>query len=135
VGLFTAKRPKSSAVAVELGFALARSSEHKAAGRLAEALRHVEEARVAIFGDDVAALRAADASAVVEQLETREKIGGWVALLAEEADLAQRRGETTEARRLYERALAIQERHVDLAEKGREAIQLSIRALRAKLEG
>jgi predicted RNA polymerase sigma factor len=135
VGLFTPKRPKSSTAAVELGFALARSSEHKAVGRLGEALRHVEEARVAIFGDDVSRLRDAEASAVVEQLDTREKIGGWVALLAEEADLAFRRGEPTESRRLYERALAIQERHVDHAASGHEAIQLSIRALRAKLQG
>jgi predicted RNA polymerase sigma factor len=135
VGLFTPKRPKSSTTAVELGFALARSSEHKAAGRLAEALRHVEEAREAIFGDDVPQLRDAEPSAVVTQLDTRELIGGWVTLLAEEADLALRRGKSAESRRLYQRALTIQELHVEHAASGREAIQLSIRALRAKLQG
>lgn len=135
MGLFKPKRPKSSTAAVELGFALARSSEHKAAGRLAEALRHVEEAREAIFGEAVTRLRDSEPTEVVVALDTREKVGGWVALLAEEADLASRRGEPTESRRLYERALAIQERHVEHAASGHEAIQLSIRALRVKLQG
>ena len=101
-------RKKSSTVAVEVGFALARASDHKTAERWDEALREVENGRESLFGDDGPRLDALGAKALVEALKDRERIGAFVALLGEQAEIAKRRGQDADARVKFEHALAVQ---------------------------
>ena len=126
-------RRKSSSVAVEVGFAIARASDHKTAERWEEALREVDKGREALFGDEGVQLDALPAKALVEALEDRERIGAFVALLCEQAEIATRRGEKAEAAVKFERALAVQQENLLAHPEATERIKLAIRALESKL--
>lgn len=124
---------KKSTVAVEVGFALARASEHKTACRWDEALAEVAKGRAALFGDDADRLDGLDAKALVTELEDRERIGAFVALLGEQGEIAQRRAKDATAAALFERALAIQRENLLAHPEATERIKLAIRALESKL--
>jgi hypothetical protein len=118
-------------LAVELGNTLARVSSKKSAGDFSGANIVLRDAFKSLFGVEAAALSERSALELVAELQTREHVGAFVALLSEQADLERREGHKPEALALYRRALSVQQEN--LARNPKEAVRAAIRALELKV--
>jgi hypothetical protein len=118
----------------QIAATLARIAGLKDAGKLDEALRAVDETANGIFGPLRGALDAVDSTTAASLMGDSGKIAAYAALLAERADIHERKGDGRRASADRRRALELYLERARLAPPLDDTTRAAIQALRAQVD-
>ena len=109
---------------------LLRITGLKQAGKLEEALDEVDRASRVLLGSAADVVLLLDPFTAAQVIGDPDRVLTWAKLLAEEAEIHQLRGSTTEAERARERALALARESLRLGVPDSVAAESLVEALR-----
>jgi hypothetical protein len=115
----------------QLAAAIAGVAGLKEAGQLDDALRLVRETADGIFGPLLRTLDEVDSATAASLLGDGEKVAAYAALLAEQADIHERKGDARRARSDHRRALEV---YLELAPPRDDRARAAIQGLRTKVD-
>jgi hypothetical protein len=118
----------------QLTEAIARVVGLKEAGKLDEALQLARETAGGIFGPLLRTLDEVDSATAANLMGDGDKVSAYAALLAEQADIHERRGDARRARADHRRALEMYLERARLAPPLDDRARAAIEALRAKVD-
>lgn len=106
----------------------------KEAGKLDDALRLVRETADGIFGPLLRTLDEVDSATAASLIGDSEKVAAYATLLAERADIYERKGDTRRARADHRRALEMYLERARLAPPLDDGTRAAIETLRTKVD-